>query len=156
MIIHTNGNHSSPAFFQALSLRGHITWVFIWICPTCIFLAQVHFESFESTKKAKDVINKSTLTSELNSSWITSILSSFFAEKRENVTFCWWGDNWGGAGRVRRSESGILTAGSLGKVSDDSCPCQISFPQLFQNLQNANKNTFTFWFVLPELVLVEV
>lgn len=26
--------------------------VYIWVCPTCIFLAPGPFESFESTKKA--------------------------------------------------------------------------------------------------------
>lgn len=52
---------------------------------------------------------------------------------------------------MRGSVSGTLTAGSLGGVSDDSCPCQIGFPQLFQSLQNANKNTFTFSFVLASL-----
>lgn len=58
-----------------------------------------------------------------------------------------------GVGRARGSVSGIRTAGSLGEVSDDSCPCQTGFPQLFQSLQNANKNTFMFPFVLAGLGL---
>lgn len=53
-----------------------------------------------------------------------------------------------GVEQVGGSVSGFLTAGSLREVSDDSSPCQIGFPQLLQSLQEPNKNTSIFPFVL--------